>query len=243
MHARVERQASRLIKRQEYAELDKPERILSQIPKALFDKLSRAEYYDEVAQAVFYHWAIFKSAQRADESKSADCHCGKLDTYLSGESPFFCLEDVVVQADKAYGLFDELSQASDFAGKRFIPEQTLVFLKQRTGTGVSASTIDRIFKAEFRHFWKAELTEGDRNRVLKAIQARSTSPINRRYDPDCIAYHAFWGHDCGCCKNYEDICRNCSAICYLHDRACIDCDHWYCLWGCKPGCPNEEPAP
>ena len=149
----------------------------------------------------------------------------------------------MVVADRAYELFDELSQAGDFAGKPFIPKRTLAFLKSKKGGVVSASTIDRIFKAEFRHFWKAELTEGDRSRVLKAIQARSANQTSQRYDPECIFYHVVLGGDCGCCKNYEGICRNCSAICYLHDRACIDCDHWYCLWGCKPGCPNEEPAP
>ena len=27
-----------------------------------------------------------------------------------------------------------------------------------------------------------------------------------------------------------------SAICYWHDYECIDYDHWYCGWKCKPGC-------
>ncbi len=241
MNSLVERQANQLRARYKFSKIDKPEIILSQIPKGLFNKLSRREYYDAVTQAVLYHWGIFKSAQRADESNATDCHCGRLDTYISGESPFFCLEDIVVQADSAYDMFYQLSQESDFAGKQFVPEQTLKFLKERTGTGVSASTIDRIFKSEFRHFWNEALTEGDRSCVLKAIQARSPNgAIDLHLDPECRAYNVYWGFDCGCCGNYPSICSDCEWICYWHDKQCINCTPtWFCGPDCRPGCPNE----
>ena len=46
------------------------------------------------------------------------------------------------------------------------------------------------------------------------------------------------GSDPGCCGNYEGCCRFANYVCYLHDKACTCCDHWWCLWGCKcdPGC-------
>lgn len=240
MSALIERQADQLRRRQQYTALDKPERILSQIPKKLFHKLSKEEYYHELTQAVLYHWAVFKSAQRADESNATACHCGKLDTYTEGRAPFFCSQDLVVAADRVYTMFYQLSHERNFAGKRFIPEQTLKFLRGKMGQGVSASTVNRIFKGEFHHFWKEQLTEKDRSQVLRTVRAHSVHVANDdTYDEDCTAYNAYWGSDCGCCGDYPTICTNCSWICYWHDKKCIDCDHWYCGPDCEPGCPNE----
>ncbi len=53
MNSLVARQGNRLRKRHEYAKLDKPELILSQIPKELFNRLSKEEYYHELTQVVF----------------------------------------------------------------------------------------------------------------------------------------------------------------------------------------------
>ncbi len=108
-------------------------------------------------------------------------------------------------------MFYRLSQAGDFAGKGFIPKRTLAFLKRKKGGVVSASVIDRIFKAEFRHFWDEEPTEGDRSRVLKALQARSPNGADD-LDPECRAYHVYWGFDCGCCGNYPSVCSDCEVL-------------------------------
>lgn len=178
MNSLVERQANQLRVKYKIAKLQKPALILSQIPEKLFNKLSRKEYYSELAQAALYHWGILKSAQRAEESKSADCHCGKLDTYIAGESPFLCSEDIMLKADKIYDMIYRLSQDRRFAGKRFIPKQTFAFLRGKRGEMVSASTIGRIFEKEFHHFWNKTLTKRDRNLVLKEAGTRSSNQLS-----------------------------------------------------------------
>ncbi len=208
---------------------------MSQIPKKLFNKLSREEYYNELTQVVLYHWGIVKSAQRAEEPKSASCHCGNLDTYIAGESPFFCSEDIMVKADTIYDMLYRLSQERRFAGKRFIPKQTLELLRGKRGKVVSASTIDKIFKKEFHRFWNKALTKRDRNFVLKEVNSLSSNQL----DPDCFEYNVYSGHDCGCCGNYSGICEYCSWVCYWHDKQCINCTPtWFCGPDCEPGCPN-----
>ena len=204
MNSLVERQANQLRAKYKISKLQKPALILSKIPEKLFNKLSREEYYNELAQAALYHWGILKSAQRAEESKSADCHCGKLDTYITGESPFFCSEDIMLRADKIYDVIYQLSQERRFSGKRFIPKQTFEFLRGKRGEVVSASTVDRIFKKEFHHFWNKTLTKRDRNLVLKEAGPRSSNQLP--LDPECFLYNVRSGRDCGCCDNYPGPC-------------------------------------
>ena len=143
----------------------------------------------------------------------------------------------MLRADKIYDVIYQLSQERRFSGKRFIPKQTFEFLRGKRGEVVSASTVDRIFKKEFHHFWNKTLTKRDRNLVLKEAGPRSSNQLP--LDPGCFLYNVRSGRDCGCCDNYPGPCILCSWICYSHDIACIDCTpDWFCGPDCIPGCPN-----
>ena len=52
---------------------------------------------------------------------------------------------------------------------------------------------------------------------------------------DCsgLPYCGLCGSDHGCCGNYKGCCQFATCLCYLHDRACTCCDHWWCLWECE----------
>ena len=51
------------------------------------------------------------------------------------------------------------------------------------------------------------------------------------------------GRDHGCCGNYAGQCYYCSLGCYLHDRACTQCQYWHCGPACRPDEYVDENIP
>ena len=239
----VEKHAETLKKKLDIAIINRVGNILEGLPEILYKKLGRNEYNNELTLSIFYHLAAFNTSIRAYEDKSKDCQCGVNNSYLSGESPFFCAEDVMVSADEAYDLIKERSIIKKSEGYEFNPKSLLQYLSNESGEFVSASKLDRLLKHEFGSYFK-KLNKKERLRIRNDYYQSSNIIMTKTpseydgwpIDPTCWLYGARAGSDCGCCGNYSGPCYGCSPACYLHDKSCETCEpSWYCLSGCVPG--------
>lgn len=241
----VEKHAETLKKELDISIINRVGNILEGLPEALYNKLGRNEYNNELTLSIFYHLAAFTTSIRAYEGRSNDCQCSVNNSYLSGESPFFCAEDVVVSADEAYDFIKEKSLIKKSEGYEFNPKTLLKYLSDESGDFISASKIDRLLKDEFEYYYK-KLNKKQRLRILNDYYQSSDVIMTKTptesdnddlpIDPSCWLYGARSGSDCGCCGNYSGPCYGCSPACYLHDKSCETCEpRWYCLSGCVPG--------
>jgi hypothetical protein len=244
MNIIVEKHAKMLKKKFDATIVSRIADILEGIPELLYNELERKDYYNESNLSIFYHLAVFNTARRAYESRrSSDCQCEINHKYLSGTSPFFCAEDIVVSADWAYDLIKEKSLVNKIAGQQFIPKLSLKYLSGRSGQYISASKIDKLLKEELDLFYR-KLKTKERQQIYNqnlTISKIPTITTRSEYDEglsylECLMMGVFWGTQCGCCGNYEGPCLLCSLVCLWHDFDCILCDKWYCGWDCKPFC-------
>ena len=146
MNRLVEKHAGVLKKKYDAPTVDRIANILESVPRALYNEISRQEYLTETSLSVFYHLAMFAAARRAYETDS-DCRCGVNDSYLGGESPFFCAEDVLVRADQLYDAIKKMTKRT-YAGHSFNPKSTLSYLERESGRVVPVSKIDKLFRDE-----------------------------------------------------------------------------------------------
>ena len=216
------------------------DRILNELPELLFDELSREEFYSDAVISIAYHLSTLKSAKRAYAMELEDCNCSTYDSYVGGKSPFFCSEDKLVSRVEALELFNGKRARANFLGRKFIPTKTINYLKQLQKDYVAASYIDLILNKEFNDFWTNTLTEKERKSVLLKVSDGGGSS-SKQIVPNCLFYHAIYGSDCGCCANYDFYCLYCSYVCYKHDKACEECDKWWCLPGCVPSVCTYDP--
>lgn len=246
MNLVVAEQANLLKKQHDFFKIERIANILDGFPELIFKKLGKEEYFNESTLSIFYHLAAFNAAKRAYETKSEKCQCGVYLSYLNNESPFFCAEDKIVSADKAYDFIKKISDNRRFAGKQFNPKTLLHYLENESGKFISVSKIDKIFKDEAKYFWDKELSKAERIKVYNenntlSMVSRLKSANTETYDgwpidPTCFLFGVSAGSDCGCCGNYSGPCWTCSLACYLHDLSCETCEpNWYCFSGCVPG--------
>jgi hypothetical protein len=150
--------------------------ILEGLPELLFNELDQKEYMDESTLSIFYHLAAFNTARRAYESRqSADCQCEINHKYLSGKSPFFCVEDLIVSADWAYNLIVEKSKIKKSQGHQFNPETLLTYLSKESGKVVSVYKLDKLLRNELVSFWR-KLNEKERQKILSESHSISEVP-------------------------------------------------------------------
>lgn len=242
----IENKASQLKARYDYKKIRDIENIIDILPKLLFEELGEKKYFKETTLGIFYHLGILKSAMRSYENNTKDCNCGVFESFVNEESPFFCSEDKVVSVNSAIDLVNKISNKSEFAGKKFIPQKTLKYLKSKSGEFLSVSKIDKILKDEFRYFWNNDLSKKDiRTKIFPKdytiakeatlVMASDSEDGGFPYDPTCLLYGASSGADCGCCGNYSGPCWKCLLECYIHDQTCETCEpSWYCFSGCIP---------
>jgi len=249
MNIIIEKHAKTLKKKFDVSTVSRIADILEGLPELLYNELGREEYNNESTFSVFYHLATFNTVRRSFESRSRDCQCDINPKYLSGTSPFFCAEDIMVSADWAYEFISEKSAVNKFAGKQFNPKSSLKYLSNEFGRLVSASKIDKLLREELESFLR-KLNEKERQQLMNEHYTLSMVPMLKSgsegddypwwqwlgYDPGCLLYGVFMGGDCGCCGNYSGPCQLCLLICFTHDHDCETCEpRWYCLDGCVPG--------
>ena len=210
------------------------EQILDQIPEPLLNALGENKYGTATALSVFYHLGVFKTAKRAYEMNSEDCHCGSFQSYLQGDAPFFCAEDKLVSAEELNNLILNNIDKRIFADKAFTAQKTLAYISNHSNRLISVNEVDQILKEEFNEFWNQRLSAEDRQSIIEehGLEEQASSRIG----VNCWMYGVVWGSDCGCCGNYSGFCWYCNLACFIHDHTCTNCTpSWYCLPGCVPG--------
>ena len=215
--------------------------ILNELPELLFDEGLgwQKESNNNVAFSIFYHLSTFRSAKRAYAMSLADCNCSAYESYVYSGSPFFCSEDKLIPSAEVLDLIQEKIMKVEYSNnKRFIPKETIDYIKQSGKEYLPASDIDLILRQEFNDFWIKTLTENGRKYILKVNGIEFLD--KKDLIVPCSIFLAYNGADCGCCGNYSGRCYACSWICFEHDIYCMTCDKpWYiCGTQCKPGCPN-----
>ena len=246
MNIIIEKQAKTLKKKYDVTIVGRIADILEGLPELLYNELGRKEYNNESSLSLFYHLAAFNTARRSYESRSKDCQCDINPKYVSGESPFFCAEDIMVSADWAYDLIREKSLIRKSEGYQINPETLLKYLSNESGQLVSASKVEKLLRDELDAFWKKFNAKEKQQFSNKFFTLSMVPMITTRseewpdsfgeYLTNCWYYGVSQGSDCGCCMNYSGPCYYCSLICYEHDWACQTCEPaWFCLWGCVPG--------
>ena len=142
-------------------------------------------------------------------------------------------------------LFNGERVRTNFYGRKFIPTETVEYLKQSKKEYVLGNDVDLILYKELKSFWTETLTEKQRRNFLLELEdidsenslGHDTKTMPRGFM--CEYYNVVYGKDCGCCANYSGRCYVCSSVCYAHDVYCMNCDKpWYVCWFCNPGCPN-----
>lgn len=236
----VEKNANRLRYEVGLDKVSSIENSMELLPEILFDSL-QSDFFSETAQSFFYHLSVLKAIQRAQTFNLANCDCGKLDTFVSSESPFLCSQDKMAKANEIK-VFLLKNISSNIGGQIFDPEETYDFLNERNNTYVSLAKIDIIINKDFKKFWK-NLPLKNKNIILNKrksldFDVNILNSIEPEFGFNCESYGVIFGNECGCCGNYSDFCSFCSIVCLWHDQDCSDCSpSWYCGWDCQTGCP------
>jgi len=242
MNIIIEKHARALKKKLDAKIVSRMANIIEGLPELLYNELNQREYINESTLSVFYHLAALNTVRRAYEYKE-DCQCETYIDYLSGEAPFICRDDFMIDADWAYDEIKENAELLNFIGYYIDPTTALNYLKSHSGNMVSGSLIDYMIDELVATFW-GNLSEDERqhiNNEYSSLEGVSGGRSDGEYtgwpiDPTCWFWGTRAGGDCGCCGNYSGPCFACSIICYKHDKDCQTCEPYlYCLawWACK----------
>ena len=247
MNILIEKHSNTLKKKFDASMINRLANIVEGLPELLNNELGQKEYNDESALSIFYHLAAFNTVRRSYEiHRSSDCQCEINPNYVSGLSPFFCEEDIMVSADWAFDFIKEKSEIKKSLGYQFHPKKMFSYLSRESGRLVSVSTIDKLLRDELQVFL-SQLNVKERQQIINKNFTLSNMPsLKSGYESgdgeldlvgiQCWLLGIVWGSDCGCCGHPDGFCVFCFVECYLHDIQCENCTpSWYCLPGCVPG--------
>ena len=165
----------------------------------------------QVRFAVMYHSVTIQAALRImNGAKQTKDICLASPSYENTESSslFICTQDLQQFNESLRPDFNELL-GPDFNEPQEpeFNESLVPHERQRRGL---FGHIFRIFRSIFR--------------------SRRCSGRSCRF---YILGNGLCGNEHGCCGNYNGCCLYAHSLCYIHDRACTCCSHWWCFWGCK----------
>ena len=161
---------------------------------------------NQVRFAVMYHSIIIRAALRImNGAKQTKDICQVSPDYEHAESSmlFICTQDLP-HLNQSLLLHDQLIQNHTLPPQP--QERPKRFIRFRRVT----RWVPRI-RIRFSRWFR------------RCSYCRVISPLGR----------GLCGSDHGCCGNYNGCCIYAHSLCYLHDKACTCCAHWWCLWDCK----------
>lgn len=174
--------------------------------KPFIDTVSLNASTSESYQSIFFHMAILNTINRSLSSTN-DCECTPHPGYFVDKTSFWCQEDYLYNVEDLQDYFNaNLDKATTLGGTPVIEYVNSLY----TNNIKDVVSFKEIY---FLTHLKEQFNNG-----LKTIVCPDGS-----------------GSGLGCCGNYAGCCWYWSLDCLRHDMACINCDHWYCLPGCKPG--------
>ncbi len=176
----------------------------------------------EFVESIFYQNAILNTIGRSKNDKKA-CNCTPYQAYFVGKSNFWCQEDYYISPNDII----EKVKSSNY---KLNKQETEVYKYLELNKNKAKISIDNL---TFITISKEKFDKTVKDYYNKVNEKKANARIDLLDCNDC--FFGVCGNQLGCCGNYSGCCWLATWDCFIHDIACLNCDHWHCGPGCKPG--------
>lgn len=180
----------------------------------LFDDVDTQNLNQEIFSPIYCLKSAVMANLRAIEENSSIITGTISPAFLAGKTMFMFQEDIYIESTLLKDNVAELEKIDKYADG---DDKLLKLIKTTTKEKIRYDEIYELYisKADF-------LAYVERNTIYHWRDCD--------YDNCDIGC----GTDWGCCGSYMGCCQMSAYLCYLHDIACMACQHIWCFSGCKP---------
>lgn len=183
------------------------------------DNLDR---HSPLIQSLFFHNGTLNTVLRSQESDL--CECTPDPGFFVGKKSFWCQEDYMINPKTLLRNLNLLRDERSLEKNRFV--DYLIGVQDADEISISKLYELESSKADFLNRVDGQYAYIRRTVSNKPIDGVSLSA-------EAVPNDCFEGSNHGCCGNYEGCCWYSHDLCLAHDVACLCCDSWWCLWGCR----------